>query len=112
MTTTEFLTLVASGVSTQEVMKEAECRLAEHRAKIERRKQTPMTETQKENEELCNKIMGIIGNRVMPVLDIARELGVTTQKASALCKLLVSRELLISRAISVNEKWLTVYMKK
>lgn len=112
MTTTEFLTLVANGVSNAEIMEEAKRRLDEHMAKIERRRQTPMTDAQKENEELCNQIMSILDNQIMTVSDIAIELNISTQKASMLCRRLVATEELTTYSIPYGYgSSVTVYVK-
>ncbi len=81
LTQKEFLTCVSLGETNAEVVAFAKALLE---------KVAAPTPTQIENEKLCAVILnGIKPNTVYFASDIAKALNVSTQKASALCKILV-----------------------
>ena len=81
LTQKEFLTCVSLGVTNAEVIAFAKTLLE---------KVAAPTPTQIENEKLCAIILkSIKPNTVYLARDIAKALNVSTQKASALCKILV-----------------------
>ena len=81
LTQKEFLTCVSRGETSPEVVAFAKTLLE---------KVAAPTPTQIQNEKLCAVILkGIKPNTVYFARDIARALNISTQKASALCKILV-----------------------
>ena len=89
MTEREFLNKVLAGEMTDEVKEYAESSIAKLDARNEKRKNTP-SKAQKENAELMKAIITTItANGAMVASEIGSALGVSTQKASALCGLLV-----------------------
>lgn len=88
MTNREVLTLIANGTANDTTKEWAMGMIAKLDEKNAKRKNTE-TKAQKENKELMGKIVEVIGNGTMVASDIGKALGVSTQKASALCTLLV-----------------------
>lgn len=81
LTQKEFLACVSLGVTNAEVVAFAKALLE---------KVAAPTPTQIENEKLCAVILkSIKPNTVYLASDIAKSLNISTQKASALCKILV-----------------------
>ena len=79
---------VVNGQITDEVIKWAQGELAKLDAKNAKRKNTE-TKEQKENRLLMSKICELLAVNGMVASEIGKTLGVSTQKASALCTLLV-----------------------
>jgi len=105
MTEREFLTkvLAIEGI-TDEVKGYATEGIAKLDARNDKRKNT-QTKTQKENVETMKSIVATItANGKMVASEIGAALGITTQKASALCKLLVTDGTLSVADVKVKGK--------
>ncbi len=88
MTNREFFNKVIAGEVDNEVVEMAQSLLTKLDEKNAKRKNTE-TKEQKENRVLMAKICDLLANGSMVASDIGKALGVSTQKASALCVLLV-----------------------
>jgi uncharacterized protein with gpF-like domain len=90
MTNREFLTAVAQNETLSvEIREHANAMLVKADEKNAKRRET-QTKVQKENEPIKAKILEILSTGVVKVAsDIATELEISTQKASALCRQLV-----------------------
>ena len=105
MTEREFLNkvLAIEGLSA-ELSEYANEGLAKLDARNDKRKNT-QTKTQKENEGVMATIVETITARgAMVASDIGTALGISTQKASALCRLLTDNNTLKSEDIKVKGK--------
>ena len=105
MTEREFLTkvLAIEGI-TDEVKGYATEGIAKLDARNDKRKNT-QTKAQKENVETMKSIVATItANGAMFASDIGTALGISTQKASALCKLLVTDGTLSVADVKVKNK--------
>lgn len=104
MTEREFYNAVikAEGVSA-EIKEYAENGIAKLDAKNLKRKNTP-TKEQIANEGLKADIVAMLEGKSMVASDIAKALNVSTQKASALCQLLVKEGKLSVADIKVKNK--------
>ena len=104
MTEREFLTaiLAIEGLSADlaDYAKEGISKLD---ARNDKRKNTP-TKAQKENEGLMNAILTHLTKAPAVASEIAVALGISTQKASALCKLLVDKGALTVKDFKVKNK--------
>ena len=104
MTNREFYKAVINTVENEELKAFAQAEIDKLDKKNEKRKNT-QTKTQKENEGVKNSIVALLeekGSMVASV--IATELGISTQKASALCKQLVEEKELTVADIKVKNK--------
>ena len=104
MTNREFYKAVINAVENEELKAFAQAEIDKLDKKNEKRKNT-QTKTQKENEGVKNSIVALLeekGSMVASV--IATELGISTQKASALCKQLVEEKELTVADIKVKNK--------
>lgn len=104
MTNREFYKVVINAVENEEIKAFAQAEIDKLDKKNEKRKNT-QTKTQKENEGIKNSIVALIeeqGSMVASV--IASNLGISTQKASALCKQLVEEKELVVTDIKVKNK--------
>ena len=88
MTNREFFNKVIANEIDNEVVEMAQSLLAKLDEKNAKRKNTE-TKEQKENKVLMAQICDLLANGGMVASDIGKALGVSTQKASALCTLLV-----------------------
>ena len=90
MTQREFLTAIANNETLNaELVEFAKEMLVKADEKNAKRRET-QSKVQKENEPIKAKILEILSNGVVKVAsDIANELEISTQKASALCRQLV-----------------------
>ena len=88
MTNREFFNKVIANEIDNEVGEMAQSLLAKLDEKNAKRKNTE-TKEQKENKVLMAKICDLLANGGMVASDIGKALEVSTQKASALCTLLV-----------------------
>lgn len=104
MTEREFLNAVLAieGLSTDlaDYAKEGISKLD---ARNDKRKNTP-TKVQKENEGLMNAILTQLSKAPAVASEIAVALEISTQKASALCKLLVDKGLVSVKDYKVKNK--------
>ena len=105
MTEREFLTAVLANASiTEEVKAYAEEGIAKLDARNEKRKNTE-TKVQKENREKKGEILRLLaGTEGKVASEIAEALGISTQKASALCGQLVKDGLLLVGELKVKNK--------
>ena len=104
MTNREFFKAVINAVENEELKAFAQAEIDKLDKKNEKRKNT-QTKTQKENEGIKNSIVALLeekGSMVASV--IATELGISTQKASALCKQLVEEKELTVADVKVKNK--------
>jgi predicted Rossmann fold nucleotide-binding protein DprA/Smf involved in DNA uptake len=89
MTQREFLTAIASNETLNaELVDFAKAMLVKADEKNAKRRETP-NKTQLANEPIKAKILELIAEKPMVASDIAKELEITTQKASALARQLV-----------------------
>ena len=89
MTEREFLTKVlAINDLSAELAEYANNGIAKLDARNDKRKNTP-TKAQKENEGVKTDILNLLAEKPMVASEIGTVLGVTTQKASGVCGLLV-----------------------
>jgi predicted Rossmann fold nucleotide-binding protein DprA/Smf involved in DNA uptake len=89
MTNREFLTAVAQNETlSAEIRKHATDMLAKADEKNAKRRETP-NKTQLANEPIKAQILELLADKPMVASDIAKELEITTQKASALARQLV-----------------------
>ena len=72
-------------------------------AKNEKRKNTP-TKEQLANEGLKENILALLGDKPMVASEVGASLGISTQKASALCQLLVKEGKVSVTDIKVKNK--------
>lgn len=104
ITSREVLTLIVKGVSNEVTKAWAEGMIAKLDEKNAKRKTTE-TKAQKENKALMGSILKTVaGTQGMVAADIGKALGVSTQKASALCTLLVKDGLLKVSDLKVKGK--------
>ena len=105
MTEREFLTkVIATEGIADELKTYAEEGIAKLDAKNDKRRNT-QTKAQKENEGLMAEIVDTItANGKMVASEIADAMGISTQKASALCKLLVDGGKLSVADVRVKNK--------
>ena len=105
MTEREFLTkvLAIKGIA-QELADYANEGIAKLDARNDKRKNT-QTKVQKENEGVMNTIVETLtANGAMVASEIATAIGISTQKASALCKLLVDGDRVQVADVKVKNK--------
>ena len=104
MTQREFLTAIASNETLNaELVDFAKALLVKADEKNAKRRETP-NKTQLANEPIKAKILELLADRSMVASDIARELEITTQKASALARQLVDSEQLNAKDVKVKGK--------
>jgi hypothetical protein len=104
MTNREFYTAITNNETlTADLREFASGEIAKLDAKNDKRRNT-QTKTQKENEELKLAILDILNEGAKVASDIGSALGVTTQKASALCTLLVKDGKVAVADIKVKSK--------
>lgn len=89
MTQREFLTEIASNETLNaELVEFAKAMLVKADEKNAKRRETP-NKTQLANEPIKAQILELVADKSMVASDIAKELEITTQKASALARQLV-----------------------
>ena len=105
MTNREFYTAVLAIENLPENLKTfAQGEIDKLDARNDKRKNT-QTKTQKENETVMNTIIETVtANGAMVASEIGSALGISTQKASSLCKLLVEAKRLEVEDIKVKNK--------
>lgn len=104
MTNREFFNAIINSSMPNEYKEHAQGELDKLDAKNTKRKNTP-TKTQRENEGLMATIVEYISaNGASVASEIGTALGVSTQKASALCKLLVDAKTLAVADVKVKGK--------
>ena len=90
MTNREFYTAIANGPVNEDIAAFAQAALDKMDAANEKRRNTP-SKAQKENQPLVDAILdGILTAEPKTASDVATELGVSVQKASALLRQIVA----------------------
>ena len=104
MTNREFYTAIINTESVAADLKEfAESEIAKLDARNDKRKNT-QTKAQKENEGIMLNILECLADGAKVASDVGTALGISTQKASALCKLLVNEGKVAVADIKVKNK--------
>lgn len=103
MTEREFLNKVVAGEMTDEVKAYAENGIAKLNARNDKRKNTK-SKAQIENEGIMATILETLATAPMVASEIATALGISTQKASALCKLLANEGKVTVTEVKVKNK--------
>jgi predicted HTH transcriptional regulator len=104
MTNREFLTAVAQNETLSvEIREHANAMLVKADEKNAKRRETP-NKTQLANEPIKAQILELLADKSMVASDIARELEITTQKASALARQLVESGQLSVADVKVKGK--------
>ena len=104
MTNREFYTAIISNPNVDQVYKDfAQGEIDKLDARNDKRKNT-QTKAQKENEGIMTSILDHLANGSAVASDIATAVGISTQKASALCKLLVDGGKVTVADIKVKNK--------
>ena len=104
MTNREFYTAIMNGTMTDEVKNHAAEAIAKLDARNQKRSSKP-TKAQRENEPVKTAIIDYLtvhGSAV--AADIAAEVDITTQKASALCRQLVEEDKLTVEEVKIPKK--------
>ena len=89
MTYREMLTSIVNGTINDEVMEKAAERLEKLDAENEKRKNR-VSKKALENEPVKEAILGVLGEEPKTATEIGSEVGISTQKASALLRQLVN----------------------
>ena len=104
MTNREFYKAIIIANISKEMSDFAQGEIDKLDAKNEKRKNT-QTKAQKENEGIKSQIVECLKeNGAMVASVIAEKVGISTQKASALCKLLVEEKVITVADIKVKNK--------
>lgn len=103
MTNREFYSTLISLNIAQELKDFAQAEIDKLNARNDKRKNTP-SKTQIENEPLKVEIINALANGPMVASEIASTLNISTQKASALCKILVEENRVSVEDIKVPKK--------
>jgi predicted transcriptional regulator len=104
MTNREFYTAIINNANVAQDIKDfAQGEIAKLDARNDKRKNT-QTKAQKENEGIMTSILDHLANGSAVASDIATAVGISTQKASALCKLLVDGGKVTVADIKVKNK--------
>lgn len=104
MTNREFYKAVINANISKEMSEFAQGEIDKLDAKNEKRKNT-QTKAQKENEGIKSQIVECLKeNGALVASVIAEKVGISTQKASALCKLLVEEKVITVADIKVKNK--------
>ena len=104
MTNREFYTAIISNENISADLKSfAQSEIDKLDARNDKRKNT-QTKAQKENEGVMTAILDHLANGSAVASDIGSALGISTQKASALCKLLVDSKKVTVEDIKVKNK--------
>lgn len=104
MTEREFLNKVIETIEDNSIQEYANSRLQKLDSKNENRRNT-LTKTQKENEKLLSVIKKLIENNgSMVASEIGASLEISTQKASALCRQMVDKKILVSTEVKFTGK--------
>lgn len=104
MTNREFYTAIINNPNVEDAYKTfAQGEIDKLDARNDKRKNT-QTKAQKENEGIMTSILDHLVNGSAVASDIAKALGISTQKASALCKLLVDGGKVTVADIKVKNK--------
>ena len=103
MTNREFYNAILNAEVAQEIKDFAQGEIDKLDARNDKRKNT-QTKAQKENEGIMTSILDHLTNGADVASGIATVLGISTQKASALCKLLVNEGKVAVADVKVKNK--------
>ena len=104
MTNREFYTAIIGNPNVAQDIKDfAQGEIDKLDARNDKRKNT-QTKAQKENEGIMTAILDHLANGSAVASDIGTALGISTQKASALCKLLVDSKKVTVADVKVKNK--------
>jgi predicted Rossmann fold nucleotide-binding protein DprA/Smf involved in DNA uptake len=104
MTQRDFYNAIINGTITEDVINTAKAQLAKMDATNEKRRNTP-TKAQKENAPLVDKIVNeVLGETPKTASEIAAELEITVQKASALLRSIVANGQAVSTDVKLPKK--------
>lgn len=104
MTNREFYTAIVNNPNVAQDIKDyAQGEIDKLDARNDKRKNT-QTKAQKENEGIMTAILDHLANGSAVASDIGTALGISTQKASALCKLLADSKKVTVEDIKVKNK--------
>lgn len=103
MTNREFFTAITTSAVSDELKAFAEAEIAKLDARNDKRRNT-LTKEQKANEEIKAAILEAIGIGSLTAAEISKACEISTQKASALCRLLVADGKLAVHDIKVKGK--------
>lgn len=103
MTNREFLTAVINGTVSADEIAFATAEIAKLDARNDKRRNT-LSKEQKANEEVKAAILETIDIGAMTAAEIGKALDISTQKASALCGLLVKDGKLAANDLKVKGK--------
>lgn len=103
MTNRDFYNAVISANISDELTAYATNALAKMDAANEKRRNTP-TKAQKENAPVIEAIQGVLNGELQTASDIAAAVGISTQKASALLRGLVTEGYAVAEDVKVPKK--------
>lgn len=103
MTNREFYTAIVNGNITDEVIAHASAAIEKLDKALENRKNKPSKKAT-ENAPVLEAITGVLGAEPKVAADIATEIGITTQKASALLRQLVASGVAVATDVKVPSK--------
>lgn len=104
MTQRDFYNAIINGTMNDEVIDYAKAAVAKMDATNEKRRNTP-TKSQKENAPLVDKIVNeVLGETPKTASEIAAELEITVQKASALLRTIVANGQAASTDVKLPKK--------
>ena len=103
MTNREFFTAIINSTLADELKNFAQAEIDKLDARNDKRKNT-MTKEQKENETFKVAILELLAEKPMVASEIASAMGFSTQKASALCKLLANEGKVTVGEVKVKNK--------
>ena len=103
MTNREFYNAILNADVAQDIKDFAQGEIAKLDARNDKRKNT-QTKAQKENEGIMTSILDHLTKGADVASGIASALGISTQKASALCKLLVNEGKVAVADVKVKNK--------
>lgn len=103
MTNREFYNAILNADVAQDIKDFAQGEIAKLDARNDKRKNT-QTKAQKENEGIMTSILDHLAKGADVASGIAAALGISTQKASALCKLLVNEGKVAVADVKVKNK--------
>ena len=103
MTAREFFTAIIAAPVSDELKAYAESAITKLDARNEKRANT-LTKEQKANLAVMDSIAAAIGDKTMVASEIATAVGISTQKASALCRQMVADGRLAVGEVKVKGK--------
>lgn len=103
MTNRDFYSAIINGTINDEVVAKATEELNKLDARNDKRRNT-LSKEQLANEELKKTMVTIIDSGKLTASEIAKEMGISTQKVSALAKQLVDNGTLVKEEVAVKGK--------